>query len=84
MTINRMFVVHVKSEISQPCFQVSSAPPAKIWHSRYGHLSYSGLRTLLEHDMVKEMPSFKPLTKLCEYCLKGKHQRDYFPQQSNW
>ncbi|MCI26599.1 retrovirus-related pol polyprotein from transposon tnt 1-94 [Trifolium medium] len=59
-------------------------PLAQVWHSRYGHLSYSGLKTLLEHDMVKGLPSFKPPTELCEHCLKGKHQRDPFPRQSNW
>ncbi|RDX73620.1 hypothetical protein CR513_46744, partial [Mucuna pruriens] len=62
----------------------SSMPPAQVWHSCYGHLSYSGLKTLLEHDMVKGLPTFKSPTQFCEHCLKGKHQRDLFPQQSNW
>jgi len=30
MTSNRMFVVHVKSGVSQPCFQVSSMPLAEV------------------------------------------------------
>jgi len=34
--------------------------------------------------MVKGLPFFKPATHLCEHCLKGKHQRDPFPRQSNW
>jgi len=59
-------------------------PLAEVWHSRYGHLSYNGLKILLEFDMVKGLPSFKPPTHLCEHCLKGKHQRDPFPRQSNW
>ncbi|KAI5398269.1 hypothetical protein KIW84_063890 [Lathyrus oleraceus] len=46
-----MFAIHVKSGVSQSCFQVSSVPPAQVWHSRYGYLSYSGLKTLMEHDM---------------------------------
>nr|KYP44585.1 Retrovirus-related Pol polyprotein from transposon TNT 1-94 [Cajanus cajan] len=80
MTTNRMFAVYVKSGVSQPCFQVSSVPPAEVWHSRYGHLSYSGLKTLLEFNMVKGLPSLTPPTHLCEHCLKGKHQRDPFPR----
>ncbi|RDX85712.1 hypothetical protein CR513_33057, partial [Mucuna pruriens] len=51
-------------------------PPTQVLHSRYGHLSYSGLKTLLEHDMVKGLPTFKSPTQLCEHCLKGKHQKD--------
>ncbi|RDY12787.1 hypothetical protein CR513_02368, partial [Mucuna pruriens] len=37
-----------------------------------------------QHDIVKGLPIFKSPTQLCEHCPKGKHQRDPFPQQSNW
>ena len=84
MTTNRMFAMSVKSGVSQPCFQASFVPPAQVWHSRYGHLSYNGLKTLLEYDIVKGLPSIKSPTQLCEHCLKGKHQRESFPRQSNW
>jgi len=84
MTTNRMFAISVKSGISQKCFEARSESLAQVWHSRYGHLSYSGLKTLLDLDMVKGLPNFKSPTQLCEHCLKGKHQRDSFPRQSRW
>ncbi|RDY12791.1 hypothetical protein CR513_02366, partial [Mucuna pruriens] len=70
MTTNRMFAIFVKSGLSHNCF--SSMPPAQVWHPCYSHLSYNGLKTLLEHDMVKGLPTFKSPTQL-EPCLKGKH-----------
>ncbi|RDX75456.1 hypothetical protein CR513_44654, partial [Mucuna pruriens] len=82
MTTNRMFAISLKFGLSRNCF--NSMPSTQVWHSRYGHLNYNGLKTLLGHDMVKGLPTFKSPTQLCEHCLKGKHQRDPFPQQNNW
>jgi len=80
MTTNRMFAISVKFEVSKKLSRSESL--AQVWHSRYGHLSYSGLKTLLDLDMVKGLPNFKSPTQLCEHYLKGKHQRDSFPRQS--
>lgn len=78
MTTNHMFAISVKYGVSQSYFQVDFVPPAQAWHSRYGQLSYNGLKTLMEHDMVKGFPSFKPTSQLCGHCLKGKLQRDQY------
>jgi len=84
MTTNRIFAIFGKSGVSHNCFEASSMSTAHVWHSRYGHLSYSGLRTLLDLDMVKGLPGFKSPTQLGEHCVKGKHQRDSFSRQSRW
>jgi len=84
MAVNRMFAIYGKSIVSHNCFEASSMSTTQVWHFHYGHLSYSGLRTLLDLDMVKGMPSFKSPTQLCEHYRKGKHQTDSFPRQSRW
>lgn len=55
MSANRMFVLlaepFVKAE-EERCLQISTMDQSKLWHHRYGHLSYKGLRTLHYKKMV--------------------------------
>ena len=47
MLANRMFVLLAKSQPQKPaCLYTSTQDMAHLWHCRYGHLSYKGLRTL--------------------------------------
>nr|AFP55578.1 copia-type polyprotein [Rosa rugosa] len=41
---------------SPTCLQTSTEDLAHLWHRRYGHLSYKGLRTLHYKKMVKGLP----------------------------
>lgn len=85
MTVNRMFVVTAKTMPQEStCFKTSSEDNTFLWHCRYGHLSYKGLMTLKDGDMVKGLPEIKAPSKLCEDCLVGKQQRDVIPKKSNW
>ena len=54
----------------------------RVWHRRYGHLSYDGLKTLQQKNMVQGLPHIKPPVILCEECILGKQARDPFPKSS--
>ena len=85
MTLNRRFTLLVQSlPKEQSCFNAITEDPARTWHCRYGHLSYEGLKTLQEKDMVQGLPVLKAPLKVCEGCLIGKQQRNPFPKESTW
>lgn len=47
------------------CFQNVSENESYLWHCRFGHLSYQGLRTLFYKKMVNWLPSIQIPKKLC-------------------
>ncbi|XP_050941298.1 uncharacterized protein LOC127149558 [Cucumis melo] len=57
--------------------------PNWIWHLRFGHLNFDGLRLLAKKDMVKELPYVKHPDQFCEGCLYDKQSRKSFPQESS-
>ncbi|TYK01114.1 Integrase, catalytic core domain containing protein [Cucumis melo var. makuwa] len=57
--------------------------PNWIWHLRFGHLNFDGLRLLARKNMVKGLPYVKHPDQLCEGCLHGKQSRKSFPQESS-
>ncbi|KAM2507575.1 hypothetical protein ACFX1W_029877 [Malus domestica] len=83
MSHNRMFILIVRfQEQKYPVSLVSDQ--SQLWHCRYGHLSWSGLKVLQQKKMVDGMPQFKAPFKVCEDCLVGKQRRDSFPKESTW
>jgi transposase InsO family protein len=85
ITQNRMFCVHARcSSEEQKCLSSSTADQANLWHCRYGHLSWNGLRLLQQKEMVKGLPKFKGSQTVCEDCLKRRQHRDPFPSESSW
>lgn len=85
MAGNRMFVLPA---ISQPstsvCLNTTSEDLGQLWHCRYGHLSFMGLKTLKQKHMVNGLPSLKSPSKICQDCLIGKQKQDSFPKKSTW
>jgi hypothetical protein len=57
---------------------------ARVWHRRYGHLHYNGLKTLQKKNMVHGLPQIQEPAKLCEECMLGKQPRDPFPNHNTW
>ncbi|KAL0416653.1 UNVERIFIED_CONTAM: Retrovirus-related Pol polyprotein from transposon TNT 1-94 [Sesamum latifolium] len=51
---------------------------------RYGHLSYKGLRTLLNKEMVRGLPQLSTSNVTCSDCINGKQHRDPISKKSNW
>ncbi|CAJ2672444.1 unnamed protein product [Trifolium pratense] len=85
MSANRMFVFHATpmSQVSS-CFKTVSEDETHLWHCRYGHLNYNGLKTLQSKKMVTGLPEIRTPSKLCNDCVMGKQQRKPIPKKSLW
>ncbi|GAA0141050.1 hypothetical protein LIER_02285 [Lithospermum erythrorhizon] len=86
MSKNRMFAVstdNIKNQEGE-CLQVTIDDQAILWHQRYGHLHFKGLKTLRDKEMVTGLPSFKTHEIICADCLNGKQTRQAIPKKSNW
>ncbi|KAL2461557.1 Integrase catalytic domain-containing protein [Abeliophyllum distichum] len=83
MTANRIFVMLAAMPPNEPVayFQTSEEGETQLWHSRFAHLSFKGLRTLYYKKMVEGLPSLKAPTKVCTDCLarettQGQHSEE--------
>ncbi|KAL8160069.1 LOW QUALITY PROTEIN: hypothetical protein V2J09_001606 [Rumex salicifolius] len=87
MRSNRMYVLLIESfseKEEEKCLHTDVSNKAELWHNRYGHLSFKGLHTLQEKEMVVGLPAFGQEKGVCESCLKGKQHRLPFPKHSSW
>lgn len=85
MSANRMFILHaITLPVAPTCFNTVTEDVAQLWHYKFGHLSFKGLRTLQQKQMVEGLPLLKSHSKLCKDCLVGKQHRDSFPMKSSW
>ena len=85
MALNQMFILHAISQpIASACFNTITEDMVQLWHCRYGHLSFKGLKTLQQKKMVNGLPQLKSPSRLCKACLVGKQQRFSFPRKSTW
>ncbi|WJZ94710.1 hypothetical protein VitviT2T_013543 [Vitis vinifera] len=85
MFANRMFILPVRVMPKAPtCFQITLEDNTHLWHCRYGHLSFKGLRTLQYKEMVRGLPQLKASSKVCIDCMVGKQHRDAIPKRSLW
>ncbi|GLU09096.1 hypothetical protein SLE2022_259720 [Rubroshorea leprosula] len=82
MTANRMFPLHLNCA-SQSCFSAKANDVAWLWHSRYGHLNFGGLKQLQQKNMVTGLPNFESPSIVCEECVISKQHRDPFPKGSS-
>ncbi|KAL4554860.1 hypothetical protein LXL04_037467 [Taraxacum kok-saghyz] len=86
MRSNRMYIVHSESSSAieeERCLHVKDMDQSKLWHHRYGHLSYTGLYTLHNKKMVVGLPQMAADMETCEACMKGKQHRLPIPKTSN-
>ncbi|KAL6321590.1 hypothetical protein AAG906_024591 [Vitis piasezkii] len=85
MFANRMFILPARVMPKAPtCFQITLEDNTHLWHCRYGHLSFKGLRTLQYKEMVRGLPQLKASSKVCTDCMVGKQHRDAIPKRSLW
>ena len=68
MTTNRMFPLHLQ-HTTHSCFAAKFEYIAWLWHFRYGHLNFGGLKTLQQKNMVAGLPQFEPTSEICEELL---------------
>ncbi|KAA3477275.1 Retrovirus-related Pol polyprotein from transposon TNT 1-94 [Gossypium australe] len=64
------------------CFYIITKDPSQLWHCKYGHQSFKGLKTSKQKDMINGLPQLKTPFRVCKYCSVGKQMRDSFPKQS--
>ncbi|XP_074556816.1 uncharacterized protein LOC141812704 [Curcuma longa] len=57
---------------------------AWLWHFRYGHLNFSGLKILKQKNMVIGLPQITNPSQVCEECVVSKQHRNQFPQGKSW
>ena len=85
MSLNRMFVLHAISQpVASTCFNTITKDIEQLWHRRYGHLNFKGLKTLQQRKMVDGLPQLKSPLRPCKNCLVGKQQRHSFLKSSTW
>lgn len=86
MSSNRMFTVTslIQPKVGEVCLNSLTENQSSLWHNRYGHLSFTGLKALQQNNWVIGLPPFENPTKLCDACLNGKQRRDPFPKASTW
>ncbi|RVW79987.1 Retrovirus-related Pol polyprotein from transposon TNT 1-94 [Vitis vinifera] len=54
-----------------------------LWHLRYGHLNFGGLKTLQQKHMVIGFPQISIPSQVCEECVVGKQHRSQFLKESH-
>jgi Integrase core domain/GAG-pre-integrase domain len=74
---NRMFKLNLQ-RIEQKCLKINKEDEAWLWHIRFGHLGYSGLRDLLKKQSVQGLLNLDFENKFCEGCVIGKQTRRQF------
>ena len=87
MSANIMFILlsQAPSQIQYgQCFQTRGQDLSHLWHQRYVHLSYKGLRTLLHKNMVRGLPQLSTSNMTCTDCINRKQHRDPIPKTSTW
>jgi GAG-pre-integrase domain len=77
MRENRMFKLNLR-RIEEKCLKVNKKDEAWIWHMRFGHLRYSGLRDLVKKQLVQGLPNLEFEKNFCEGCVIGKQTRRSF------
>ncbi|XP_077246040.1 uncharacterized protein LOC143885879 [Tasmannia lanceolata] len=57
---------------------------SRLWHLRYGHLHFNGMKLLSHKSMVAGLPSIICVHSVCESCVYGKQHRLPFPVGKAW
>jgi len=83
MARNQMYKLNLRS-IQEKCLQVYIEDKTLLWHLRFGHLHYGGLKELAKKNMVHRLPNMDYEGKFCEECVLNKHVRTSFPEKAQY
>ena len=87
MSTNMMFVVLATMiPKATTCLQAVIEDESYLWHYRFDHVSFKGLRTLQSKRMVNGLPSGLPspaaCAQVCTTCLTRKQHKGSIPKRS--
>ncbi|XP_070673185.1 uncharacterized protein [Malus domestica] len=82
MSQNRFFTLKIKTV--QTCLMAKKDDSSWLWHFRYSHLNFNGLRTLYQKQMVNGLPMITPPSQVCKECVISKQHHDQFPKGKAW
>ena len=77
MAPNRMFKMKI-GMLQTRCLKINTENKTELWHLRFGHLGYSGLKAAAEKESVVGLPKLTFEKQFCEGCVLGKHPRNSF------
>ena len=80
MAKNRMYKLNLRN-MQERCLQVNMMNKTLLWHLRFGHLHYNGLKELAKKGMVHGLPDMDYTKQFCEGCVIGKQARNSFPRR---
>ncbi|GKV16453.1 hypothetical protein SLEP1_g27093 [Rubroshorea leprosula] len=83
MAKNKMFPLEI-SCLNDLALVANVKDDFKLWHLRYWHLHFNGLKLLNQKKMVYGLPSVVPIDDVCEGCVYGKQHRNAFPDLECW
>ena len=65
--------------VTQNAFQSKPKDENWLWHLRFGHLNFGGLKLLNRKGMVRGLPLIEKRDSLSEGCILGKQHKKSFP-----
>ncbi|GKU96986.1 hypothetical protein SLEP1_g10166 [Rubroshorea leprosula] len=68
MTRNRLFPLYVQTT-NLSCLSARLKDTTWLWHCRFGHLYFGGLKALQQKKMVNGLPHFDSPSEICEICV---------------
>jgi len=76
---NQLYKVHMRIR-SNAYLQLTTVSEKNRWHSRFGHINFETMKSMIRRELVQGVPSFTFEREICESCLLGKQTRQVFPQ----
>ncbi|KAA3473125.1 Retrovirus-related Pol polyprotein from transposon TNT 1-94 [Gossypium australe] len=83
MTPNKMFLLYLHT-VTNSCFSARLENKSWLWHFCYGHLNFTGLKTLQQKNMVTSLPHIQTLSQVSEECVISKQHQEPFQKEKSW